>query len=109
MAVKYTTCRRAEPAGRAGSESRAVPGMGHHITLQIQGPWDAAGTVASALLCLGAQVISKLNCVQLMLFMGLTFPDVQRIVGTSGHHCRSPRDQLALTLPEDLTPFRMHR
>lgn len=48
-------------------------GGGEVHDLQETRAWDAAGPVVSA--------IPEVTCVQL-LFMGLTFPDVQRIAGT---------------------------
>lgn len=39
--------------------------------------------------------IPEVTCVQLTLFMGLTFPDMQRIAGTGKYCCRSPQKRLS--------------
>lgn len=41
------------------------------------GPWATAGLVCQPCWYLGVQGIPKISCTQRMLFVGLTFPEVQ--------------------------------
>lgn len=59
--------------------------------------------------CLGVQGIPKISCTQRMPSVGLTCPEEhsQALLSIAVGPPRG--DQAALTLPEDLTPLRMHR